>query len=479
MFTKHPLVSILLGLTISASPATILAETSTNSECQPASPADRFHTPEWVKLRRAEMDALHQQFVAERGPMIDRQMPQRPSYQPPEVPDWVAERRAQPPVTQQMPDFQAHKVPDWVIENRRRTPTTPQPRPVFETPEWVTKHRGQNAAMQQMPAFERPARPDWAGMDRHAYRHAPTPPNHQRPDLPEWVKERRAQMPAAPHRPGGRWQPGISPNAMPKAPHAGIPAYTTPTWGAPAPYYGHPYRNHGWGGSDWGPFDGMGDMFGDMNFSMRMRSSGGGYGDGRSYTGYGAAPYAWPTPPAPVVTTPDIEPPAVETAAPVDVVAAPEQTPMVDETIADTDSDADGVVDIADICPDSASGAVVDGLGCEQSVSIVLRGVNFKTDSDQLTDTSTEILDRVANTLIANPTVAVEIAGHTDSDADEAYNKDLSQRRAETVMAYLTDKGVVADNLTAMGYGEEQPVASNETAEGKAQNRRVELIRRN
>ncbi|MEW8350520.1 MAG: OmpA family protein, partial [Candidatus Thiodiazotropha taylori] len=108
------------------------------------------------------------------------------------------------------------------------------------------------------------------------------------------------------------------------------------------------------------------------------------------------------------------------------------------------------MLDTADICPDSPAGAEVDGLGCEQSAAIVLRGVNFKTDSDQLTDTSTEILDRVANTLIANPTVVVEIAGHTDSDADEVYNKDLSQRRAEMVMSYLTEKGVIADNLSAM-----------------------------
>jgi outer membrane protein OmpA-like peptidoglycan-associated protein len=232
----------------------------------------------------------------------------------------------------------------------------------------------------------------------------------------------------------------------------------------------------------------MGDMFGDMDmsFNISMRGSGNGYADGRGYHGYGYPRHAWPAPKAYELTTPTAE--AVETveqnqpSATVDStlgeVDSGEPSAVVEVSLVDDmDSDGDGVLDSADICPDSVAGAEVDGLGCEQSAAIVLRGVNFKTDSDELTDTSTEILDRVANTLIANPTVVVEIAGHTDSDADEAYNKDLSQRRAETVMAYLTDKGVIADNLSAMGYGETQPIASNETSEGKAQNRRVELVR--
>ena len=109
---------------------------------------------------------------------------------------------------------------------------------------------------------------------------------------------------------------------------------------------------------------------------------------------------------------------------------------------------------------------------------MVLRGVNFKTDSDELTADSTGILDRVSNTLIAHPELKVEVAGHTDGDGDDTYNKALSQRRSETVMAYLVGKGVQAGNMTAMGYGEAQSLADNATPEGKAQNRRVELNRR-
>ena len=75
--------------------------------------------------------------------------------------------------------------------------------------------------------------------------------------------------------------------------------------------------------------------------------------------------------------------------------------------------------------------------------------------------------------------VKVEIAGHTDSVGTDEYNMGLSLRRAESVRNYLVDKGIPADRLTIRGYGESQPVADNATAEGRFQNRRVELIRQN
>ncbi|RTZ60234.1 MAG: hypothetical protein DSZ33_03120 [Gammaproteobacteria bacterium] len=108
---------------------------------------------------------------------------------------------------------------------------------------------------------------------------------------------------------------------------------------------------------------------------------------------------------------------------------------------------------------------------------IVLEGVHFETDSNKLTGDSTQILDKVAQSLIANPGIKVEIAGHTDSDGKANYNLALSQLRAQSVVNYLISKGVAAENLVARGYGETRPVADNNTAEGKAQNRRVELKR--
>jgi OOP family OmpA-OmpF porin len=72
--------------------------------------------------------------------------------------------------------------------------------------------------------------------------------------------------------------------------------------------------------------------------------------------------------------------------------------------------------------------------------------------------------------------VVVEVAGHTDSTGSETYNQGLSERRANSVKDYLTSQGVTATRLSAKGYGEAQPVASNDTKEGRAENRRVELI---
>lgn len=108
---------------------------------------------------------------------------------------------------------------------------------------------------------------------------------------------------------------------------------------------------------------------------------------------------------------------------------------------------------------------------------VVLEGVNFQTNKAALLPESEQILDRVAESLIAHPEVNVEVGGHCDSDGTQAYNLKLSQRRANTVRDYLIKKGVPAAQLTAKGYGEAEPVAPNTTPEGKAKNRRVELKR--
>ncbi len=110
-----------------------------------------------------------------------------------------------------------------------------------------------------------------------------------------------------------------------------------------------------------------------------------------------------------------------------------------------------------------------------QQERFVLRGVNFAFDSDELDPASSVVLDVVAETLNSRPDVRVVVEGHTDSRGDEAYNRTLSQRRAETVQRYLIGKGVLASRMQARGFGESQPVAGNDTDEGRALNRRVEL----
>ena len=141
------------------------------------------------------------------------------------------------------------------------------------------------------------------------------------------------------------------------------------------------------------------------------------------------------------------------------------------------DSDGDSVLNAADLCPDTPAGVAVDATGCEAEQPIELRGVNFHFDSDELTEQSKVILDGVAEILLNHPELALEVAGHTDAEGDDAFNMDLSQRRAQAVRAYLISKGVNGGNLTAHGYGEERSVASNADAAGRAANRRVELIR--
>ncbi|HET7498182.1 MAG TPA: OmpA family protein, partial [Candidatus Eisenbacteria bacterium] len=106
-----------------------------------------------------------------------------------------------------------------------------------------------------------------------------------------------------------------------------------------------------------------------------------------------------------------------------------------------------------------------------------LEGVNFITDSAELTPESKATLDRTAASLARWPEVRVEVGGHTDSMADDAYNMQLSQRRAETVRAYLIRAGISARRLEAKGYGETRPIAPNDTEAGRAKNRRVELTR--
>jgi OOP family OmpA-OmpF porin len=148
------------------------------------------------------------------------------------------------------------------------------------------------------------------------------------------------------------------------------------------------------------------------------------------------------------------------------------------------DSDGDGVCNGVDHCPDTPSGVKVDYVGCqiyefipEPEKPVVLHGVHFEFNKSILTADSKTILNAVATSLIARPDVKVEIAGHTDWIGSDAYNLKLSNERADAVMQYLISKGVKADNLTAMGYGETQPIADNNTDEGRAKNRRVELRR--
>ncbi len=106
---------------------------------------------------------------------------------------------------------------------------------------------------------------------------------------------------------------------------------------------------------------------------------------------------------------------------------------------------------------------------------IILKNVFFETDSFRLDERSFTELDRLADFLKKNPELKIEIGGHTDNTGDPAYNRKLSRLRAQSVRDYLRDRGIEAGRLDFKGYGDSKPIADNETAEGRALNRRTEI----
>jgi len=113
----------------------------------------------------------------------------------------------------------------------------------------------------------------------------------------------------------------------------------------------------------------------------------------------------------------------------------------------------------------------------KKDVNLIIEGVNFKTDEDILTEGAQLILDEVVTTLNAFPEVTLDIQGHTDSDASDAYNIDLSRRRSMSVKKYLVEHGIDSNRLTTSWYGERKPLVPNTTPANKAKNRRIEFKR--
>lgn len=103
-------------------------------------------------------------------------------------------------------------------------------------------------------------------------------------------------------------------------------------------------------------------------------------------------------------------------------------------------------------------------------------GVYFDTAKHNINDKSRQTLDKLAAILKEYPDTNVLVAGHTDSQGQDAYNMGLSQRRAQAVTNYFTSKGLAAKRFTTKWYGEKNPIASNDTAEGRAKNRRVNVV---
>ncbi len=173
----------------------------------------------------------------------------------------------------------------------------------------------------------------------------------------------------------------------------------------------------------------------------------------------------------------------------------PAPTPVV---VAPSDGDQDGVEDHADRCPATPTGQAVDMQGCPPPPSpecpqsldggdavvlhgctegavITLRGVRFDNDQSELKGSSKTLLNKLAQQLLLHPAMHIEVAGHTDNQGAVSYNQRLSKQRAERVLGYLVGQGVDAARLAARGYGDEQPLADNLSADGRAANRRVDV----
>lgn len=198
-------------------------------------------------------------------------------------------------------------------------------------------------------------------------------------------------------------------------------------------------------------------------------------GLGLQYTFQKAVPPAPPPPPPP-------PPPAPKDSDGDGVLDGVDQCPntpkgvQVDTRGCPLDSDGDGVPDYLDKCPNTTKGLKVDATGCVRDAqTIVLQNVNFEFNKDTLTVDAKGVLNDVAKGLVSQPDLKVEIAGHTDSKGSNSYNQKLSERRAASVKSYLISQGVGASQLVSKGYGEVQPVATNDTDAGRAQNRRVEF----
>ena len=153
----------------------------------------------------------------------------------------------------------------------------------------------------------------------------------------------------------------------------------------------------------------------------------------------------------------------------------------VDDDGCTLDSDGDGVPDYMDKCPKVPG--TPENNGCpevkeaaKEVFKKALNGIEFESGKDVIKRTSNKILDEVATIMIENPAYQLFIYGHTDNSGNAAKNQTLSEERANAVKNYLIAKGVAASRLEAQGFGQDQPIADNKTAAGRAKNRRVEFI---
>lgn len=174
------------------------------------------------------------------------------------------------------------------------------------------------------------------------------------------------------------------------------------------------------------------------------------------------------------VEEPELVGPADDDLADVVTAPVPVPEPVLPEPPENNDSDLDGVLNGLDQCPGTEANLPVRADGCEIFNGVV-EGISFLVGSADLDDNAKSVLDEVVNTLNEYPDTNVIIEAHTDNLGDAGDNLQLSRRRALAVTSYLVNQGIKGTRLRPQAFGESRPRAQNDTAEGRAANRRIEL----
>ena len=164
--------------------------------------------------------------------------------------------------------------------------------------------------------------------------------------------------------------------------------------------------------------------------------------------------------------------PATPQGAAVDSVGCELEVVVEPVVIESVDGDGDLVVDASDLCPNTPAGVTVDVNGCPV---VTLNDISFAFDSDVLNSDAAALLSPQIELLQNNPALGLKITGYTDSTGPAEYNQTLSLRRAEAIRDFFVRNGLPASTFTVAGEGESNPIASNQTSEGRAENRRVVL----
>ena len=156
--------------------------------------------------------------------------------------------------------------------------------------------------------------------------------------------------------------------------------------------------------------------------------------------------------------------------------AEPAPAPKVEPVpapIPETDSDEDGVFDSLDKCPGTPKGYKVDAAGCPKSVTL---HINFAFNSSVIPESAGADVDGIVRFMNENPASSITIVGHTDIIGRDSYNQPLSEARAKALADKLAANGIDAGRISTDGKGSKEPIASNKTDEGRAQNRRIEIL---